>query len=372
MIHDIVCFSHLRWNFVYQRPQQILSLAAEKNRIFYVEEAVWDAPETKLEITSPQKNIWVIVPFFSQSKQNDHTDLLRSAVDEMFTLHAITQFILWYYSPMAVMFTSHLQPVISVYDCMDELSAFKFAPPDLISNEQLLLLKADIVFTGGYQLFVAKKEKHARVFLFPSSIDKAHFAIARNSVSEPDDQVAIPHPRLGFFGVIDERMDLELLDEIAVSEPGWQIIMIGPVAKIAPDDLPRRPNIHYLGMKHYAVLPLYLSGWDIALMPFAINDSTRYISPTKTPEYLAGGKRVISTPIADVIDPYEKLNLVTIATGAKGFCSAAREMLAEPDKKSWLSEADRFLDNISWEKTWEGMSTLVQELIDNTFIHIKK
>src|SRR5690606_28943889 len=103
--------------------------------------------------------------------------------------------------------------------------------------------------------------------------------------------------RIGYAGVIDERIDLVLLDQVARARPDYQFVMLGPIAKIDPATLPQRGNIHYLGSKKYADLPRYLAGWDVAMMPFALNDATRFISPTKTPEYLAAGRRVVSTAI---------------------------------------------------------------------------
>ena len=191
---------------------------------------------------------------------------------------------------MALEFAAHLEPQATVFDCMDELSAFKFAPPELIENEKRLLEKADLVFTGGQSLYEAKKDRHARVFAFPSSIDVEHFAKARTIKNEPEDQAEIPAPKLGFCGVIDERMDTILLAEMADLRPDWQFIMIGPVVKIAPEDLPRRSNIHYLGGKNYDELPAYLSGWNIALMPFAHERINKIYKSDKNARISGGGQ----------------------------------------------------------------------------------
>jgi UDP-galactopyranose mutase len=263
---------------------------------------------------------------------------------------------------MAMNYGAHLQPLVTIFDCMDELSAFKFAPPELIENEKRLLEKADLVFTGGQSLYEAKKEKHKRVFAFPSSIDAAHFKQARNIEAEPEDQKSIARPRLGYCGVIDERLDIGLLGEAAKMRPDWKFIMIGPVVKIREEDLPRHENIHYLGGKNYQELPAYLSGWDVALMPFALNESTKYISPTKTPEYLAAGKPVVSTPIRDVIRPYGELGLVHIAETAEEFIAACEKALQEDSGKR-IEQADEFLSQISWDKTWSAMAGLIDEAI---------
>ena len=220
---------------------------------------------------------------------------------------------------------------------------------------------ADVVFTGGQSLYEAKRDKHPFINPFPSSIDRDHFAQARGAIADPEDQKSIPHPRLGFFGVIDERFDIELLDQIATARPHWQLVMIGPVTKIDPASLPQRPNIHYLGPKTYNELPQYLAGWDVALLPFAINEATRFISPTKTPEYLAAGKPVVSTPITDVVRPYGELELVRIASTPREFIAAIEESLA-PDATSedWFNRVDRFLSQMSWNETWARMSDLIE------------
>jgi glycosyltransferase involved in cell wall biosynthesis len=283
-------------------------------------------------------------------------------LDKFIESENIKDFVLWFYTPMAMDFAAHLQPAVTVFDCMDELSAFKFAPPELIENERKLLEKADIVFTGGQSLYEAKRDKHERVFAFPSSIDVEHFRQARTIENEPEEQKNIAFLRFGFCGVIDERMDIELLGKLADLRPEWQFVMIGPVVKISDEDLPRRANIHYLGGKNYQDLPAFLSGWDVAMMPFAMNESTKFISPTKTPEYLAAGKPVISTPIRDVVRPYGEQNLVEIAETAEDFVAAGDKLL-KMEKGEWLSRADKFLAQISWDKTWSEMTRLINKSI---------
>jgi UDP-galactopyranose mutase len=266
---------------------------------------------------------------------------------------------------MALTFTDHFKPIASVYDCMDELSAFKGAHSRLRSLEQQLFQRVDLVFTGGQSLYEAKRNAHPSVHAFPSSIDVSHFGQARTLDGDPQDQAVIPNPRLGFFGVIDERFDIELLDAAARRRPDWHFVMIGPVVKIDPESLPKHPNIHYLGPKTYDELPAYLAGWDIALLLFARNESTRFISPTKTPEYLAAGKPVISTSIRDVVRPYGDLDLVQIADSPTEFINAAEKMLLKsPDSNEWLKRVDEFLADFSWDKTWAQMAVLINEVIE--------
>ena len=235
----------------------------------------------------------------------------------------------------------------------------------LLELEQELIDKADIVFTGGSSLYEAKKDRHDNVHCFPSSVDRVHFLKARARQFDPADQEELPRPRLGFYGVIDERFDTELLAKAAEMRPDWSFVMLGPVVKIAQEDLPRRPNIHYLGAKTYAQLPAYLSGWDVALMPFAMNESTEFISPTKTPEYLAGGKPVVSTPVRDVVRHYGHLEGVLIAGDAESFvaaCDQALELGRHPEQ-GWLAEADLILSATSWDTTQARMAGLIADLL---------
>ena len=358
---DVICLSHLRWNFVYQRPQHLMSRFGENGRVFYIEEPMFVDGETHLNITENDDNIFVVVPNISREDENEAVELQREMLDTLVSSERIDDYILWFYTPMALDFADHLEPRLTVFDCMDELSAFRFAPPELIENEKRLMEKADVVFTGGQSLFEAKKNRHENIHAFPSSIDKKHFLQARNIKNEPKDQAEIKNPKLGYCGVIDERMNTHLIAEMADLRPDWQFVMIGPVVKISEEDLPKRSNIHYLGGKNYEELPAYLSGWDIALMPFALNESTKYISPTKTPEYLAAGLHVISTPIRDVVSPYGENGLVEIAETAEEFVAWADKISALGNSDKWLEEVDAFLEDISWDKTWNGMVELINK-----------
>jgi glycosyltransferase involved in cell wall biosynthesis len=363
--YPLICLSHLRWDFVYQRPQHLLSRFARRQPVYFFEEPIFSDEPTRLDVSRREDNLFVVVPHISHSDRENQNlaDIQREMLDEFIRSENIEDFVLWFYTPMAMDFAAHLNPLATVFDCMDELSAFKFAPPELIENERKLLEKADLVFTGGQSLYEAKRDKHAQVFAFPSSIDVAHFRQARSISEEPEDQKNISHPRFGFCGVIDERMDIELLAAAADLRPEWQFVMIGPVVKISDEDLPRRANIHYLGGKNYQDLPAYLAGWDVAIMPFAMNESTRFISPTKTPEYLAAGKPVISTPIRDVVRPYHEKNLVEIASTAEEFVAAGDRILQNENPAEWLERADEFLAQMSWDKTWSEMAQLINDSI---------
>ncbi len=363
---DLVCFSHLRWDFVYQRPQHLLSRCARNRRVFFIEEPVFGHSSMRLDVRETDTGVYVVVPQLPEGLRSEIaiTAVMKEMTYRLFLEHAITDYVFWYYTPMALNFTSHFNPLCAVYDCMDELSAFKDAHPLLPALEKELFRRVDLVFTGGQTLYEAKRNQHRAVYAFPSSIDASHFGKARSLKNDPLDQIDIPHPRLGFFGVIDERFDRELLDQVASRKPDWNFVIIGPVVKIDPETLPKHANIHYLGAKKYDELPAYLAGWDVALLLFARNDSTRFISPTKTPEYLAAGKPVISTSIRDVVRPYGELKLVEIADTPDEFIYAAEKILSRSDEAEWLARVDEFLANVSWDKTWKQMSDLIDAVIE--------
>jgi UDP-galactopyranose mutase len=363
---DVICFSHLRWDFVYQRPQHLLSRCAKDHRVFFFEEPLFGEPAPRLEIRKRDGGVWVVVPHLPHGLSEEEIEAAQQAllIDELILEHNCTEYVLWFYTPMALGFARQLEPLAIIYDCMDELSAFKNPPPKLKDRETELLERADLVFTGGFSLYEAKRHRHSNIHPFPSSIEVEHFLQARQGIQEPADQAAIAHPRLGFYGVIDERMDIELVDGLAKARPDWQIIMVGPVVKIDPADLPKHPNIHYLGGKAYAELPAYLSGWDIAMLPFARNESTQFISPTKTPEYLAAGVPVISTSIRDVIRPYGQQGLVKIADSVEDVVAAADYLLSPSfNRQAWLRQVEEALMYNSWDRTWARMMHLIRSTL---------
>ena len=360
--YDLVCLSHLRWGFVWQRPQHLLSRCARDRRVLFVEEPVFDAREPRVA-TTVRDGVTVVVPHLPPDLGEDEVVAAQEALlTRTLREHDVGDYVLWYYTPMAVAFSRGLAPLAVVYDCMDELAAFKDAPPHLVELEQELFERADVVFTGGQSLFEAKRDRHPNVQLFPSSVDTSHFALAREQLDEPADQARVPRPRLGFLGVIDERMDLELVAGVADLRPEWQIVLVGPVVKIDASTLPQRPNIHYLGAKAYADVPAYLAGWDVAMLPFARNESTRFISPTKTPEYLAAGRPVVSTSIRDVVRPYGDEGLVWIADDAPSFVAAAEEAMAE-HPLARQRRVDAFMNESSWDFTWADMRELLDHAV---------
>lgn len=350
----LVCFSHLRWDFVFQRPQHIMTRLAGHFRVVFWEEPIHGeaarldrrfASDGGVEVITP-----VVVPDKSEEQQ------LRALLDGLIA-QAGAPAVRWYYTPMMLAFSDHVEAGCTIYDCMDELANFRFAPPELLEREEQLLAASDLVFTGGFSLFDAKRERHPRVFPFPSSVDKAHFRAARTVPNEQG------RPLFGFFGVVDERMDLELLDAIATARPEWDFEIIGPVVKIDPAALPKHPNLRFLGGCEYRDLPTAIGRWDVALMPFAMNEATKFISPTKTPEYLAAGKPVVSTPVRDVVRTYGRLAAVMIAEGPAAFidqCDAALALTR--GGTDWLAESDAQLAQESWDATVTAMRAKIDDL----------
>ena len=359
----LICFSHLRWDFVLQRPQHLMHRFAAHKRVFFFEEPIpCDHHLAYLEY-HPFEGTGVVAvrPRLPRGwNEVDQEAGLRRLLDLLLVINRVERPLLWFYTPMMFGFAEHVAAAAIVYDCMDELANFHFAPARLKALEARLIERADVVFTGGYSLYEAKRGLHDNIHPFPSSVDAAHFGAARARA----DATALPGKRFGFYGVIDERMDLELLAAVAAARPDWTFEIVGPVVKIGADDLPRLPNLSFPGASDYADLPAHLSRWHVALMPFRIDATTRYISPTKTPEYLAAGKPVVSTPIPDVVRQYGDVDGVRIADGPARFveaCEAALLLAQRP--QDWLPQVDALLDGMSWDGTFGQMRDLVDAAV---------
>jgi len=359
----LIVFSHLRWDFVFQRPQHLLTRLARYYPVVFVEEPVYHEGESFFEISSPAPNVTVYRPHTSVAMPGFHDDqlpqlrkLLRQLISDY------DDHIAWFYTPMALPLLQELHPRLVVYDCMDELSAFRNAPKQLVQRENALLKTADIVFTGGPSLYNAKKDRHPNVHCFSSSVDVSHFEQALDHANSHPAHKSIPGPRLGFYGVIDERFDAELIARLADAHQQWQIVLVGPVVKIDPASLPQRPNIHYMGQQPYEALPQFLAGWDVCLLPFALNESTRFISPTKTLEYMAANLPIVSTPITDVAQPYG--DMVAIAGTPEEFIAACEAaLLSTPEQHA--ARVDKYrkvLSSTSWENTALEMRNLMDAL----------
>ena len=357
----IIVFCHLRWDFVFQRPQQLLTRLADHYQILMVEEPIHHDGANYLKKTVVAPNVTVCQPFTSSTAVGFHDDqipLLKPLLAELVSDGEDP--VVWLYTPMAVPLLQGLHPALVVYDCMDELAAFKNSPKQLLQRETALLGMADLVFTGGPSLYEAKRERHANAHCFPSSVDAAHFGKALDRSASHPAQGGASHPRLGFYGVIDERFDLGLLTALADARPDWQLVMVGPVVKIDPASLPQRSNIHYLGQRSYDDLPQFLAGWDVCLLPFALNESTRFISPTKVLEYMAAELPIVSTPITDVVVPYG--HVVAIADTHEKFIAACDAALAmTPEQNAAMIDTMRgIVANTSWQVTADRMRALIE------------
>ena len=362
-IPDLVCLGRTRWLSVFRRPQQLMTRYARNRRVFFVEEPIFDdTRETRITV-DVHDGVHVVVPHLPRAfGETDSISAQRAALDHLLARERIVSYVLWYYTPLALRFSSHLAPAGVAYDCIEELSTSRGAATELPALERELLRRADVVFTAGQSLCEARRGQHPNIHVVPSAVDVAHFAAARQHGPEPPDQRLIPHPRLGFFGVLDERLDIPLLQGVADARPDWQLVMVGPVVTIDGHRLPRRPNIHYLGPSAYADLPRYIGGWDVALLPFARNEATRFVSPTRTAAYLAAGRPVVSTSIRDVISPYGDRGLVYIADTVTEMVRACNAALREPVEFR-RTRADAFLSGMSWDRTWSRTAALLDAAI---------
>lgn len=363
----LLVLSHLRWDFVFQRPQHLLTRAARCCDVYFVEEPIFEGSVLSQRNLARENGVTVVQPLVPHGTSEADILFHQGDIAEAIADTAAGRSVyLWYYTPMAYAFGHRVDADVVIFDKMDELSAFDYAPPQLRVLESLLLDRADVVFTGGASLQRAAQDRHANIHCFPSSIDIDHFGTARAKLPEPPDQAAIPYPRIGYFGVVDERLNLSLIAEMAAARPDWQFVMVGPTAKIDPASLPQAPNLHWLGGRRYADLPNYMAHWDLGFMPFALNNATRFISPTKTPEFLAAGLPLLSTPIHDVAEPYGTMGLVEIAATAAQMMSAGGKALAErgdaAQERVRLAMVDSFLAGGSWDRTWADMHAHVRKI----------
>lgn len=363
----IVCFSHLRWGFVWQRPQHLLTRMSKQRPVYFIEEPLQGEGEALSCLRETMSGgVTVLTPVLSAADwrgwgfNTGNNQAVSALLADWFRARvAHPEVVVWYYTPMAIgALPEHIEPEAIIFDAMDELSKFRGAPATLIDNEQHLMRTADLVFAGGPSLYEARKRRHPSVHCFPSGVDAAHFGA--EGLACPEDIAHIKGPVIGFYGVIDERIDLDLVAGIADLRPDWTILMIGPLAKIEESDLPRRANIHYPGMRTYDQLPAYLARFDAAILPFAINEATRFISPTKTLEYLSGGKPVVSTAIKDVIDLYG--NVVEIASNAVEFVQAIEHLWSEPVRLKQVRA--RMVAQTLQEHDWNYIASQMMDLLN--------
>lgn len=364
--YGIVVFSHLRWDFVWQRPQQFLSRFAKRHRILFIEEPYFDAREggNWIEVREGMPDVSVAAPHLAPglAEEEQALELRRLAEEAIAAANAFGDFdepLHWYYAPMMASWGLDLSSRGVVYDCMDELSQFRYAPPALVANERRLMERADIVFTGGYELYAKKSKLHKNVHCFGCGVEYEHFSQAQDAGgSIPEDLKMLGKPVVGWFGVIDERVDYDLLLRAAALRPEYRFAMVGPVVKVDPDSLPKADNLHWLGGRDYAQLPAYCRGFDVCMMCFAINEATQYINPTKALEYMATGKPVVSTPVRDVVRQYA--DAADVVSSAEEFVRALDRAIAKPDQAKIRRGLQR-ARQASWDETVDRMNELIDK-----------
>jgi UDP-galactopyranose mutase len=373
----IVCLSHLGWDHVWQRPQQLLSRLARRYPVLYINEPTIDPalsgpPSACLVERRGPVVAWQ--PVFPDRAEvyARWRACYAELVAELLVQHgwarrrgdeltAVRPIILWFYTPTPVYMAELLPASLVVFDVMDDLASFRGASADLALREAMLLRRADLVFAGGHTLFAARRERHANIHLFPSGVDLEHFASTLRPQTEVAEAIAdLPRPVLGYYGVIDERIDLPLLDALATEHPEWSIVLVGPVSKIEPTSLPRRPNLHYPGQQPYSELPRFLKGFDVCLMPFAINGATRSISPTKALEYMAAHRPIVSTPVPDVVANWA--DVLSVADTPAAFGAAITAALHERvDERARREQRQR---TVLAASTWDTIVARMGELIE--------
>jgi glycosyltransferase involved in cell wall biosynthesis len=366
----IIVHCHLRWDFVWQRPQQIFSRLAANHRVLFIEDPVIADGEPHLAIDEPYPNVVRVIPQIPRElaiNADKDAEIFLPQLRTALRTHPLLagrfdRAVHWFYSPMpAPGYLGKLDTVGVVYDCMDELANFRFAPPDIADRERFVMSNAGVVFTGGYQLFESKSKHHDNVNFYGCGVDVEHYGKARDDATAiPPAVAATPGPRFGYFGVIDERLDYELISALADRFPEASIVMAGPLAKVDPDELPRQPNIHWLGQQQYADLPAIVKGFDVCLMPFALNEATQYINPTKTLEYMAAGKPVVSTAVADVVRNFTPI--VQVARSQDEFLDAVERAWREPDT-ALIAQGIERAAGASWDATVESMRNDVQKAL---------
>ena len=361
--YGIVVFSHLRWSFVWQRPQQFLSRFAEKRPVLFVEITEFDVEEPRVDLTSSTPGVTVLSLHLppAMGSPAEFARQIRAAIRDAMATLGIERPLLWFYNPMDVDWAvGQFDERGVVYDCMDELAQFRGAPPELIRREARLIEVADVVFTGGIELFEKKSKQHANAHFFGCAVEYDHFAQAQNGEPIPDDLAAIPSPRVGWFGVVDERVDYDLLREAAARRPDLSFVIVGPAVKVDPKDFPQAPNLHWLGGRDYKDLPAYCRGYDVCMMCFALNEATEFINPTKALEYLATGRPVISTAVKDVVRQYG--DTVVIAHDVDEFLTAIDGALAGGQAEMVARGLEK-ARGASWENTVGEMQRIIDEAV---------
>ena len=359
----IIAICHLSWDWVWQRPQQFLSRLSETHPVLFVETHCTSTPVsftrtraarhyhqvTILEIHLPAQH-WSDGEYIDKERRRVLKDRLTGEFNGRFD-----DAILWFNDPMAVTaYAGQLGEHMIVYDCMDELSQFHGAAPELIERERELTRIADVVFCGGRKMRDKRLSLNPNTHFYGTGVDCDHFGSSLSDQLSVSPEIAeLPGKVLGYFGVVDERLDYDLITALADACADWSIAMVGPVAKINPTSLPRRPNLHWLGARPYEQLPAITKGFDVCLMPFAINAATEYINPTKALEYMAAGRPVVATAINEVKSNFSGVS--RIARNHDDFIKLCRREARSPSR----SRIQRGL-KLAADNTWEAITAKMQ------------
>lgn len=371
--YPIVVHSHLHWDWVWQRPQQFLSRISHRHSVLFVQEPIavegLAAPRARIREAEGLPNLTVLALEFPRpliAAREACDDAQYRLVREALTGSLGRKFarpVQWFYDPMAVVpFAGKMEERAVVYDCMDQLSQFRGAPPELIRRERELLNLADVVFAGGPKIHKAKRLVNTNCHCYGCGVDVKHFGrAAAASTSIPDDLSALPGPRLGYFGVVDERMDYELVAALADAHPEWSVVIIGPWTKVDPGTFPQRANLHWFGGRDYQQLPNYVKGFDVCLMPFAINEATEFINPTKALEYMAAARPIVSTAIEDVVLQFS--DVVHVAHNRDGFIQACEEAVQRPDQQR-IARGRELASGNSWEEIVDRLEGHIEDALE--------
>jgi UDP-galactopyranose mutase len=371
----LIVFSHRRWSFVFQRAEHLLTRLAHRFDVYFIEEPVFAEGAPALMSATHQNGVEVLtprMPVFAPGFHDEQLAVLAPLMQEFVAARQLSEPIVWLSTPLVLPLVADLEPRAVVYDCIDAPVALRFAPPPLAAREAALLELADVVFTGGPSLHEALRGRHPNLHCVPGGVDAAHFEPSSLGHHHVESAAAtqlhrgMPRPRLGFFGAIDERLDLDLVANIAALRPGWQIVMAGPVVRIDPATLPQRPNIRWVGLQRHEALPHVMAHWDACLLPFVLDETTRFLSPDRILDYLAGGKPVVSTEIPDAVSLYA--SVLRFGSTAEDFVAAVEAALAEPPEAmaDWRARAKTLVQGRTWDAAADTVARLLREYVAGT------
>ncbi|HEY0714316.1 MAG TPA: glycosyltransferase [Polyangia bacterium] len=360
----LICHSHQRWDHLCQRSQQLMIRFAANRRVIVFEAPVPDEAGPRLAVRAGKGGVVLATPHLVPELMRDPASrnaALKRIVDRLIVEHDLQDHVAWYDSPLALGYTAQLAPRLTVYDCVEDPSASKRDPVRFASLESALLRRADLVITGGQSGYEAKALHHPRVHRLAGGVDVRHFRRARSPLPVPADQHVIPRPRIGYAGVIDDRVDLTLIEQVAAANPGFQLVLLGAVVNIDPATLPRLSNIHYLGAKSYKELPAYLAGWDVAMLPLVRLGGGAALA-NKTAELLSAGRPIVATSVRDIVRPYGSDRLVRLADEPGEFANAIHASLAT-DLRDLRARADRTLARMTWDALARQLADLMADRI---------